>query len=164
MDTDKNTAQSSEKYFAYSEQTASLQNKTTYEGYSIALDHQYANAVTSIEIPAEYNGLPVVQIGFSVTGFQIYDPKYLYEMDFGFHSKSLKSVTIPESVRVICCKAFLSGGYISSLEEAIFEQPSGWKYYTADYVYMGKVPEATLADPKAAAKFLKQGYRLERVG
>ena len=75
MDTDKNTAESSEKYFAYSEQTASLQNKTTYEGYSIALDHQYANAVTSIEIPAEYNGLPVVQIGFSVTGFQIYDPK-----------------------------------------------------------------------------------------
>lgn len=165
IDVNQNTSESSEKYFAYSKEDAQLSyNGATYTGYAIALDHQYVNDVTSIVIPSEHNGLPVVKIGFKLYGNDISSSTDKYNMIFGCQSETLKSVTIPESVRQIRYKAFVPWMPSSNLEEAIFEQPSGWRYYSASGVYKGIVPKATLEDPKAAAEFLKQGYQLERVG
>lgn len=164
IDTDKNTSESSENYFAYSKETATLKyNKKTYDGYAIGIDHQYINDVTSVVIPSEHNGLPVVKIGIIMRKNVLDNYFPDYTMYFGCDSTSLENITIPESVRVIEQRAF-GGGRNPNLNEVIFEQPSGWVYYKNDNSqgYGGVVPTETLADPQAAAEFLRHGYRLER--
>ena len=139
-----------EYYFAYQLDTATNQ-------YKIGLSHQFLNAVTSLTIPSEYNGIPVTCLGG--VRARVTKPDATYDVSvFGFTSSTLKSVTIPKSVTRIEKYAFQSA--TTTLQEAYFEQTTGWTYTSGAQTI--EIPEETMSDPKAAAELLRKGYLMQQ--
>lgn len=86
----------------------------------------------------------LILLWFSIPNSVTYiDDGAFYDCD------NLKSITIPESVTHIGKDAF----YLSGLENAVFQDPEGWKItkfsHTSSFFYMG---------PSSAAETLIQNY------
>ena len=128
-------------------------------GYSAALNPLYGDEVHTIEIPAQHNGLPVIELGFIIgTRYPKKDDTGFYDLRsdvtyYGFTSSTLEEVIIPESVTKIYTPYFLG---CSNLKRVIFKDPTGWVRRTDDSAPRVKdIPEENMKNPEKCKDVMK---------
>ena len=121
-------------------------------GYSAALNPLYCDEVHTIEIPAQHNGLPVIELGFGISTQYIskngsYSSNTVTETTYyGFTSSTLEEVIIPESVTKISTPNFWC---CYNLKRVIFKDPTGWGIGTNSSSPIVKdIPEEDMKNPE----------------
>ena len=122
-------------------------------GYSAALNPLYCDEVHTIEIPAQHNGLPVIELGFVInteyvsTGSGGESNRSVRSIThYGFTSSTLEEVIIPESVTKIYNPYFWT---CYNLKRVIFKDPTGWvKGTTGSQPVVKDIPEEDMKNPE----------------
>ena len=129
-------------------------------GYSAALNPLYCDEVHTIEIPAQHNGLPVIELGFGISKEYIsengsYSNNCVTDTTlYGFSSTSLEEVIVPESVTKISTPNFW---LCSNLKRVIFKDPTGWvKGTNGSQPIVKDIPEEDMKNPEKCVKIIKE--------
>ena len=127
--------------------------------YRATLNPLYANEVRTIEIPAQHNGLPVIELGFGIsTQYVSENGSYSNNIvstgtTYGFSSTSLEEIIIPESVTKICTWYFWN---CYNLKRVVFKDPTGWvKGTNSSSPIVKDIPEEDMKNPEKCKDIIK---------
>ncbi len=129
-------------------------------GYSAALNPLYCDEVHTIEIPAQHNGLPVIELGFGIRTSYVStgsggesNRSVLSTTLYGFTSSTLEEVIIPESVTKIYNPYFWD---CYNLKRVIFKDPTGWGIGTdRSQSTVKDIPEEDMKNPEKCKDIIK---------